>query len=257
MERTWPLSTNVQGATYFTQFRRLPAELRIMIWQFAMPDPRTVVIKSPFTRRKHIPTSLDEALPQAQDREETWHSTTQVPALLHVNGEARYEALKHYSLSLGVGKGQPRVYVDFARDTVFFGAEELEPTCWPLWASMNDLNKVRRLAVVPQGAWRALRWKKVDLNSLEKLIFVHDSEEVNPGCLPRLVEDKPSEAELSDELEWQTQQWEIAMLPQPDPKKQRIQEARDEFDTLKMILLVEWEKEPAVSTAVFEKAGDM
>ncbi|RYC64675.1 hypothetical protein CHU98_g1547 [Xylaria longipes] len=251
----------VQGATSFTKFRDLPPELRIKIWQFAVPEARTVVIKSPFTRQNHIPTSLDEALPQAHDGEETWQSTTQIPALLHVNAEARHEALKHYSLSLGVGKGQPRVYVDFDRDTIFFGGAELQPTCRSLWANTNGLNKVRRLAVVPQGAWRALRWKKVDLNSLEKLIFVHNPEEVKPGCLPQLVEDEQLEPELSLELERQTRQWETAMMGsqlEPDtPKKQRIQEARDEFATLKMVLLAEWEKEPTVSTAVFGKTGDM
>ncbi|KAI0459995.1 hypothetical protein F5B21DRAFT_205126 [Xylaria acuta] len=268
MEQISPPFIKVQEAASFTKFSDLPPELRIKIWQFAMPEARTVVIKSPYTRHKHIPTSLDEALPQAHDDEETWQSTTQIPALLHVNAEARYEALKHYSLSLGVGKGQPRVYIDFERDTIFFGGAELEPTCWPLWAHTDGLGKVRRLAVVPQGAWRALRWKKVDYNSLEKLIFVHDSEEVKPGRLSQLVEDEQSEPELSPELERQTRQWETAMMmgPQPEadeageldsPKKQRIQEARDEFATLKMVLLTKWEKEPTISTAVFGKAGDM
>ncbi|KAI0490510.1 hypothetical protein F4859DRAFT_10898 [Xylaria cf. heliscus] len=248
----------VQGVTSFTKFRELPPELRIKIWQFAIPEPRTVVVKSPYTRQRHIPASLDDVLPQVHGNEDTWHSMTQIPSLLHVNAEARYEALKHYSLSFGVGGGQPRVYVDFDRDTVFFGSKELEPKCQSLWANMNGLDKVHRLAVVPQGAWRALRWKKVDLNSLQKLIFVHDTENARPGRLSRLIEDGQSEPEMSLELERQTRQWETIMglepepEPEPDsPKKQRIQEARDEFATLKMVLLAEWENEPTVSTAVF------
>ncbi|KAI1753619.1 hypothetical protein F4782DRAFT_83057 [Xylaria castorea] len=259
MERILSSFINVLEATSFIKFGELPPELRIKIWEFAMPDARTVVIKSPYTRPKHMPTSLDEILPRVQDQEETWQSPTQVPALLHANAEARHEALKHYSLSLGVGKGQPRVYIDFDCDTIFFGGAELQPKCSSLWANTNGLNKVRRLAVVPQGAWRALRWKKVDFNSLEKLIFVHDAEEVKLGGQPQLIEDEQSEPGLGLELERHTQQWETAMMgsyPEPDStKKQRIEEAREEFATLKMILLAEWEKEPIISTAIFEKAG--
>ncbi|TRX89531.1 hypothetical protein FHL15_009575 [Xylaria flabelliformis] len=260
MKQMLPSFIKALGATSFTKFRELPPELRIKIWEFAMPDARTIIVKSPYTRQKRLPASLDGVLPQVQDEGEAWQSPTQVPALLHVNAEARHEALKHYSLSFGVGKGQPRVYVDFDRDTIFFGVAELQPDCSSLWADTHDLDKVRRLAIVPQGAWRALRWKKVDLNSLEKLIFVHDPEEAKPGDQPQLIEDEQSEPELSLELERRTQQWEIAMMEsytEPDsPKKQRIEEAREEFATLKMILLAEWEKEPTVSTAIFEKAGD-
>ncbi|KAI1188840.1 hypothetical protein F5B17DRAFT_245576 [Nemania serpens] len=262
MERTSSLLIKLQGATSFTKFRELPPELRIKVWQFAMPEARTVVIKSPHTRPEHQPTSLDEVLSQVPDTDWAWQSTTQIPALLHVNNEARYEALKHYSLSLGIGKAQPRVYIDFSRDTLFLGDAELKPDCSPLWAETKDLAKVRRLAVVPESAWRALRWLKVDVNSLQKLIFVHGSEKIKLGPLPQLVEDEQPEADLSLGLEHHMQQLETEMADsspeQEDTKKQRIQAARDEFNTLKMVLPAHWEKEPTISTAVFRKSrGDM
>ncbi|KAI8627664.1 hypothetical protein F5Y19DRAFT_440737 [Xylariaceae sp. FL1651] len=264
MEQTSSLMTKLQGATGFTKFNDLPPEIRIKIWQYAMPEERTVVIKSPYVRHREIPTSLEGALPQSFD-EETWQSTTQVPALLHVNAEARHEALKHYTLSLGVGKVQPRVYIDFNRDTIFFGNSELKPECSSLWAETKDLNKVQRLAVVPEGAWRVLRWKKVDLNSLQKMIFVHDTDKVKLGPWPQLVEDRQSETDMSleTELEQQIQLLEDVAMDGPQstaldsPMKKRMQAAREELDTLMMVLPTQWEKEPVVSTAVFQKTrGD-
>ncbi|KAK5631069.1 hypothetical protein RRF57_006784 [Xylaria bambusicola] len=245
----------------FVQFADLPAELRVKIWQFAIPEARTVVVKSPYSR-KIIPTSLDKVLPQGFDASETWYSTTRVPALLHVNAEARHEALKCYSLSLGVGKVKPRVYVDFNRDTLFFGDSELTPECSTLWTKTKDFEKIERLAIVPEGAWRAIQWTKdVDLASLQTLIFVHDTEKTKLGRLPKLVVDELSGTKMGLQLglEQQVQQLEDAVTEAQfeveSPVKQRIQAAREELDTLKMVLPVRWEREVMVSTAVFREAG--
>ncbi|OTB11740.1 hypothetical protein K445DRAFT_26228 [Daldinia sp. EC12] len=257
------VSNKLQSPTTFNKFNQLPPELRIKIWQYAMPDPRTVVVKSPYPGQKQTPRSLEEGISDSYSQGETWYSNTQIPALLHVNAEARYEALKHYQLSLGVGGLQPRIYVDFSRDTLFFGNSELKPECSSLWASTQGLDQVQRLAVVPEGAWRALRWKKVDLNSLERIIFVHDTEKLELGPLPQLVEDEPQDIE-AELLEGQVQRLEELELQQEaqengtlDPMKKRMQAAREEIDTLMMVLPTQWEKEPALSTAVFRKSrGD-
>ncbi|KAI1391411.1 uncharacterized protein F4822DRAFT_427262 [Hypoxylon trugodes] len=264
MERTISrLSNKAQAPTTFTKFNELPPELRIKIWQHAMPDARTVVVKSPHTKQRQAPRSLEEAMSKTQYQDETWYSNTQIPASLHVNGEARHEALKHYRLSLAVGNAQPRIYVDFTRDTLFFGNSELKPECSPLWNFTHDLNRVERLAVVPEGAWRVLRWKKVDLNSLEKMIFVHDTEKFELGPLPQLVEDAPQNDEV-DLPEEQVQRLEELVSRQEsqeeatiNPMKKRMQAAREELNTLMMVLPTQWEKEPAVATAVFRKSrGD-
>ncbi|KAI1305670.1 hypothetical protein F5Y03DRAFT_148933 [Xylaria venustula] len=254
-----PSTPYLRGEDTFTNFGKFPAELRIKIWQFAMPEARTVVIKSPFLQ-KPAPISLDRVLPQPLDSEDTWQSTTQVPALLHVSAEARHEALKHYSLSLGVGKAQPRVYIDFNRDTLFFGDAEITPECSLLWTKTKDFEKVRRLAIVPEGAWRVLQWTKdFDLNFLQALIFVHDTETTRPGSLSRLVEDKLSAAKLSfrQGLDQQVQQLEAtatdAQQEIDNPMKQRIEAARQELETLEMVLPVRWEKELVVSTAIFKE----
>ncbi|KAI8960145.1 hypothetical protein F5Y11DRAFT_358707 [Daldinia sp. FL1419] len=258
-------SNKLQASTSFNKFNELPPELRVKIWQHAMPDPRTVVVKSPYTEQKQSPRSLEEAILDSPNRQETWYSTAQIPALLHVNAEARYEALKHYKLSLGVGSIKPRIYVDFSRDTLFFGNSELKPECSSLWASTRGLDEVQRLAVVPEGAWRVLRWKKVDLNSLERIVFVHDTEKLELGPLPQLVEDEIQEQDIEAELlEGQVQRLEELQLQQEsqdggtmDPMKKRMQAAREEIDTLMMVLPTQWEKEPVLSTAVFRKSrGD-
>lgn len=190
----------------------------------------------------------------------TWCSNTQIPALLHVNAEARHEALKHYQLSLGAGDQQPRIYVDFTRDTLFFGHAELKPECSALWSTTKDLDRVERLAVVPEGAWRVLRWMK----SLQKLIFVHDTEKLLLGPSPQLVEDEPPQEETDEELVELVEEAQITedtpatLEAQPeDDTKKRMQEAREELDIVMMVLTTQWETQPSLSTAVFNKSpGD-
>ncbi|KAI1852391.1 hypothetical protein JX265_003842 [Neoarthrinium moseri] len=257
-------SSTSQGPRSFTRFNDLPPELRIKIWQQSLPGPRTVAVKSPYAQRQPSPKSLEDAVAQHGDDVETWTSTTQIPALLHVNAEARHEALKHYRLSLAVGISQPRVYVDFSRDTLFFGNAELKPECSSLWSATKDMDKVERLAVVPEGAWRVFRWKKIDLNGLQKMIFVHDTEKLQLGPSPQLVEDDTHDdiEELVARIE-EIQMAEIAMPSEPSTPlpeaamKKRMEAAREELDTLKTVLPAQWEKEPVVVTAVFKKScGD-
>lgn len=252
------------GSKSFTKFSALPPELRIKIWQHAMPDARTIVVKSPFARQSEPPRSLDDAFSRPEDEQvKTWYSNTQIPTLLHVNGEARHEGLKHYSLSLAVGDSLPRVYVDFTRDTLFFGDAELKPECSTLWASTKDMDKVQRLAVVPEGAYRILRWKSMDLTAIEKMVFVHDTEKLQLGSTPELVEDVPQEEEVEEPVEAVLSIAEDAETGEPsetkaatptDPMKKRMQEALEELDTLMTVLPTQWEKPPAVATAVFRSS---
>ncbi|KAK8035640.1 hypothetical protein PG993_010635 [Apiospora rasikravindrae] len=266
MERTLTtLFAQAKGPQTFHMFGQLPPELRIKIWQEAMPAARTVVVESPFSRRREAPTSLDGVLTRRNDGE-TWHSNTQIPALLHVNSEARHEALKHYTLALGTGDYAPRIYVDFSRDTLFFGQAELKPECSSLWGSTRDLARVQRLAVVPEGAWRVLRWGQVDLNSLQKMTFVYDTHKLLLGPTPQLVEDVPEEEleELIKRIEDADAGEDPLAFPEEEdssekqePLKMRMQAAREELDTLAMVLPTQWEKEPSVSTATFKKTrGD-
>ncbi|KAI0399295.1 hypothetical protein F4802DRAFT_53312 [Xylaria palmicola] len=250
-----PLTSPSGDLRAFTKFGQLPAELRVKIWQLAMPDGRLILVNPPTTRQDRVPASLEEVFTQSRDAKESWESTAPIPALLHVNTEARYEASMHYSLSLGVGTAEPRIYVDFTRDTIFFGDEALRPSCSDLWVQAQDIEKIQRLAVAPEGAWRVLRRNRISLNSLEKIIFVHGSEGVRPGHRPQLVEDQQTETGLSISLEHHIQQLEAAMVGshlEPETPKQRMEAAKEEFATLKLVLLAPWDTDPVVSTAVFK-----
>lgn len=218
-----------------------------------MPQARTVIVNSPYSLKARAPPSLDGALMHLDGEDESWTSNTQIPALLHVNGEARHEALKHYQLSLGVGQHPPRIYVDFAKDTLFLGNAELTPESSSLWSATKDTERIERLAIVPEGAWRVLRQKTVDFDRLQKLTFVHDTENFKPGPTTLLVED-----EVQDELEELVERIEQAQRLAPPAKgeaedvmKERMQAAREELDTLMMVLPTTWAKEPAIATAVF------
>lgn len=86
--------------TTFTFFRKLPPEIRVMVYKLMIPGPRRVHSKRPVpnwflavanaplvTFRRELPTRLGSSIP--------------VPAVLHLNEESRYEALKHYNLHFG------------------------------------------------------------------------------------------------------------------------------------------------------------
>lgn len=184
----------------FHKFGQLLPEIRIRIWQCSIPEPRLIAIRFPFraTPQLREPSSLADMLANCYDdskphteNSQSWRSDTPPPALLHVNAEARHEALKHYRLSLGVRDSAPRIYVDFERDTLFFGDAELERACDALWAHTPDLRLARKLAIVPEGAWRVLRWwVDMELDSLREIIFVHGSELLDHAVtLPPLIED--------------------------------------------------------------------
>ncbi|KAL0943683.1 uncharacterized protein CTRU02_201570 [Colletotrichum truncatum] len=83
------LRLQVRGPEHsFTPFSRLPAELRLKIWNHALP-PRTLLAT-------HAPN----------------------PALLSVNREARYEALRRYTLVRLNTWGDRRIYIDFNHDSI-------------------------------------------------------------------------------------------------------------------------------------------
>ncbi|KAK7751266.1 hypothetical protein SLS62_006811 [Diatrype stigma] len=288
------MHSNLGGSfSSFTKFKELPPELRIKIWQQAMPGPRIIIVESPFTKTwNQMSRSLEDSLSRASTKdilEATWRTRTKTPTLLHVSAESRHEALKRYQPSLGVGTAQPRIYIDFRRDTPFFGHAELRPECSKLWASTKDLENVRQLAIVPEGAWRVIQWQTVGLKALKKIIFVHGVDESSSGPQQQLVEDTQDDF-LESAVDTVTQElqpleaadteaavaavesgWvergqreesvrdietslESAMARHKlDPIKKRMLAAREELDVLMQVLPTQWYEEPAVSTAVFRE----
>lgn len=90
---------------WFPLFLRLPTELRLRIYFFALPRERLVEMIIEKEKDK-----LNYAM----------RSSTSIPALLQVSYESRSEALKFYSLKFGASviyrKDKPRVYFDMDTD---------------------------------------------------------------------------------------------------------------------------------------------
>ncbi|KAI1810677.1 hypothetical protein GGS20DRAFT_162768 [Poronia punctata] len=245
-----------QKLVTFSLFPLLPPELQIEVLSYALSEPRTVVVEPPKGKQDRLCTSLDKALAQtSEDDEQTWRSTTQIPTLLHVNHQARSEALRYYSLSFGVGEARPRIYVNFGRDTVLFSHQTLQPEYSSLWAKTRDLDKIRRVAVGPEGGFQFLWLSKVGLPSLEKFTFVDYTEAAGFGPLPRLVEDyhaQPGQDDQEDEFEGQMRLFQLLVNKRPTerPKQKRWREAKEEFTTLMTVLPKRWDKDPILATAV-------
>ncbi|KAK3329785.1 hypothetical protein B0H66DRAFT_37739 [Apodospora peruviana] len=89
----------------FTRFQRLPAELRTMIWEYSLPEPRVYeVLDAPNANQK---TPAQKGLMFANVHPEP------PPALAAVCRESRYFVLHHYKpLTLG----QTTKFVDLSRD---------------------------------------------------------------------------------------------------------------------------------------------
>jgi hypothetical protein len=101
----------------FTLFPKLPIELRTKIWEESISEPRVVVV---YISNFGFKTQFCI----------TFASSTPVPAILHVGREARQAGLKHYTLSFGsysdkFYKGEPTIYVNMKKDTVYFPVSDI------------------------------------------------------------------------------------------------------------------------------------
>jgi hypothetical protein len=92
----------------FTIFESLPSELRIKIWKCMFPEPRVVSIR--FNRGA-----------------KQYTSSTAPPILLRTCPESRSIALETYTNLILSPKYTSSVFVDFARDTVFFDSLDCSP----------------------------------------------------------------------------------------------------------------------------------
>lgn len=121
----------------FHQFAKLPRELRLMIWAYALPDPRVVTIE-------RIRINPRDYRVSCEDR---------VPSTLLVNHESHEACRSRYTLSFatfGDVHGPP-VYFDFSRDII-----SLEKCGSSWWADFNkafnrDLSLVKRVMVDDGG----------------------------------------------------------------------------------------------------------
>ncbi|KAE9379612.1 hypothetical protein N431DRAFT_327256, partial [Stipitochalara longipes BDJ] len=100
---------NMRPATSFPQFSLLPPELRLIVWEFAIPDPRAIRY-----------SSLSYSDFRIRTRSSIYSLEQTLPSILHACYDSRKEALKRYRLAFAVELCKP-VYFDFERDMLEFG----------------------------------------------------------------------------------------------------------------------------------------
>jgi len=97
----------------FAHFPELPSELRIKIWEYALPGPRILGVGHEIRYRigygRVIPTIVE------------WRTSDPIPGILHACHESREEALKFYRPSFGIPLQEGKNYIDFSRETIYFG----------------------------------------------------------------------------------------------------------------------------------------
>jgi len=137
-------------APLFPKFLDLPTELRRQIWREAFPAPRIIELVDGPGRTGKL---------RAQQLVTPWITPATPPAVLYVCRESRNEALRFYQLAFGRKSFEPRIYIDFARDIVYFGRGTRGDEMVDVDNSMEDFEKIRYMAVTPNCLARLLNWE--------------------------------------------------------------------------------------------------
>ncbi|KXX74099.1 hypothetical protein MMYC01_208915 [Madurella mycetomatis] len=167
-DQLFPRCCPVQTPDRFTNFQRLPAEIRMMIWEYALPDARVYeVLDAPNSKQKTPP---QQGLMFANVHPEP------PPALAAVCQESRYYVLRHYKpLTLGA----TTKFVDMSRDMLLLEPYLLVKRLHRTLHFMSQIPLVRdhatRLALgtsygVYPGIFHPVLGRKVSKNNMAKLL---------------------------------------------------------------------------------------
>lgn len=192
--RSSTLSVAATSHDQFHPFPRLPLELRLQIWNLALPGPRVVQVIE--AKKRHMLTR------QASYH---WTSNSPSPILLRVCKESREEALRTYTAAFGRNENDGRVYVDFDKDTVFFGRRdklktlishygtlEIESIIEEDFMTIPSFSRIKKLAVTLNTAADLVEWDWDMLMkyALEEIVIVSlmtGGKSFKLGSSPRLV----------------------------------------------------------------------
>ncbi|VUC23336.1 unnamed protein product, partial [Clonostachys rosea] len=121
----------MEAPATFHLFSKLPAELRLRIWEFNLPAWRIVPLRcgsDMFDISAPPPPPIDSDPEDATNQSLTGRrpaidcsSSAPIPANLHTNVESRNQALTHYSLSFSFARQQPHVFFNPRTDILYFG----------------------------------------------------------------------------------------------------------------------------------------
>lgn len=147
-----PVTLNMEppppsAPTTLHDFKRLPIELRLKIWEDAIPDPRVIDLK---LLNSHNQTA-DDPSPEMEDWQWTYKPPSEINhvALSQVNRESREVYLKTYQrtdLFESLGGFTRKLYVDFSRDILY-------RNCWIYDFWSNDLSKLPDTFAQANSKW--------------------------------------------------------------------------------------------------------
>ena len=184
--------------TVFPQFTRLPPELRDLVWEHALPEPRVFDI---------CPASTSQRTPAQQGLRFTTQLTEPPPTISAVCRESRSFALRHYGpLTLG----SATKYVDLSRDIILLDSclleRDLLRTLWFMSKIPQIRDNLRSIAFgtswgAPSGIEHPVLGRKPGKSNagrilqrlavfprLETVVFVlHQEVQVEVRELPRTV----------------------------------------------------------------------
>lgn len=159
MEPSKDPATPKNQMTHFS--RRFPADVETMIFEEVCNHERVVPI---YVKKSQVTMSWDTIKGDASEPPEIWHfscfrSRNPIPAILHVNVNARAIALRYYKLAFGVedvvcemvrkldstGISQPRMYINPSSDVIC--PESAGGSLWSVFMTkMKDI-KARNIAL--------------------------------------------------------------------------------------------------------------
>ncbi|KAH8599606.1 hypothetical protein B0O99DRAFT_590136 [Bisporella sp. PMI_857] len=197
----------------FPRFKQLPAELRLMIWREALPDPRTIqIVKRQIFRVRNVPVALspsssdndhsfpsgtgaviwyDKSLPQRNCislQESYCTSTINCPsdlmALLGACRESRLETLCRYKPifipRMPKSSFFPLHYFDPLVDSIFI--EDIWPWARGQYSKPAALFETRRLSISCNGwsqRWNSSRSQRAKFLGKNGLLRFKHLEELN------------------------------------------------------------------------------
>jgi hypothetical protein len=194
MRKRAGIGVGIEQEEGFERFKDLPAEIRVLIWGFAVSgeEGRVVELRGGVRRERRgfsLPwgpnsNSASTEGDGGRGRADIW-SICAIPALLHTCHESRFEARKAYEYAFD------GVWIDFEKDTVFFGRKCNFMTALIVVGKergFEDLGRVKWLAISMDRSWalitRFIEWEL--LEGLEGIVVVGERERFELGGRPDL-----------------------------------------------------------------------
>jgi hypothetical protein len=153
-------ATDSKPLKWFTLFRELPFEIRLVIWK--------ITIRFPYNPTVRLPSIFDDK-GAIICHDIICQSLT--PVVLRINRESRTEALKHYTLSLGES-----TYINKSTGTIFLDNNEPgELTPFVASIPQQELQTIESLAIrLQEWSWMDEEFKEAmwQFTNIKRLILM-------------------------------------------------------------------------------------